>query len=139
MNRVESLVSQMVTTLTGLATTGANVFRTYEQVDALPAIVIKQGSNVVDTKEFGDIVRGLSVVVEIRIKKSTTAETELNAINAEVYEALIADTTQGFAWVDSTELVNDSEPTQKDLEQSIVSQTTEYKVKYRHSTKTLEG
>lgn len=139
MNRVEALMVQLVSTLTGLTITGSNVFRAYELVTALPALVVKQGQNVVDTKEFGDIVRALNVIVEIRIKKSSTAETELNAINAEVYQALVADTTQGFAWVDSTELVVDGEPTQKDLEQSVVSQTTEYKVKYRHSTKTVEG
>lgn len=139
MNRVEALMVQLVSTLTGLAITGSNVFRAYDQVTALPALIVKQGQNVLDSKEFGDIVRALSVIVEIRIKKGSTAETELNAISAEVYAALIADTTHGFSWVDSTELVLDGEPTQKDLEQSIVSQTTEYRVKYRHSTKTVEG
>jgi hypothetical protein len=138
-NRMESVMDALVTNLDGLATTASRVHRAFAVVPDLPALIVTQGADSVSTMEYGEVKRALNITVDARIKKSATADTELNAIAAEVYAALMTDPTQGLAYVERTEPVSSDGPTQKNLEESIVSQSLTFRVHYQHATKTLEG
>jgi hypothetical protein len=139
MNLAETTIGSLVVTLTGLVTTGARVYRAFENVDDLPALVIRQGANQVNGIEYGKYSRGLDVSIEANIKKSTTAETQLNQIAAEVFAAMMIDPLQGQTFIESTELTGSNPPAAKNLADSIVTQTINFKINYTHSTKTMES
>jgi hypothetical protein len=138
-HRAEQVITAIDALITGLATTGANVYRAFDQVLLVPALVLKQSADAVDNVEYAEYNRALDITIEINIRKSASAETTLNAIRAELFYALMVDQTLGLAFVTKTQPVSDDEPTQKDLERPIVSQSCRYRVYYRHSTKTAEG
>src|SRR3990172_190104 len=103
-HRREQIIDAVKTTLTGLITTGSNVFRgrVQELPDAsLPALCIYQGED----REIGQyaqakIDRELDITVEVLVKTSTTQVDELlNLIAKEVCVALQADYTQGLNFV----------------------------------------
>jgi hypothetical protein len=138
-HRAETSLLAIKSNLTGLATTGASTHRAFESVPALPALVIKQEGDAVNNAEYGSFNRTLSFAVDIQVRKSSTAETVLNQIRAEVHSALMQDVTQGQTFIDRTEPVSDDAPDQKDLERPIVSQSMHFRVYYSHSTKSTEG
>lgn len=107
MHRAESILADVVTTLTGLTTTAANVFRgrVYAIPDAnLPALAVYQGED----KIIGQYAQAkydceLTVNIEAIVKTSSTqVDTLLNTIREEVVAALQADYTQGLAYVLNT-------------------------------------
>lgn len=92
----------MATQLTGLVTTGSNVFasRVYPMDDAhLPSLAIY--SLAEEAWEDGDVVtserqfRGLSLEVVARAKEATNLDDTLDEICSEVEAALYADMTLG--------------------------------------------
>lgn len=109
MHRRESILAAVATTLTGLTTTGANVTRSRAwPVAALPALTLAQGEDsVLDDDELATIQRVLALEVTVHAQAGQALETDLNAIAAEVYAALVADRSQGLAYVFDTALVSD--------------------------------
>ena len=97
----KSIRDNIKTTLTGLTTTGTNVFQTrfYPLAEAkLPALAIYTKS---ETSEYGTIktprtqVRTLDVTVEAYVSGNTNVDNTLDTIATEVEEALYTDLTRG--------------------------------------------
>ena len=97
----QQIRDDIVTTLTGLTTTGSNVFRSrifpLEQTN-LPALVIYSKS---ETSEYDTISlprsvnRVLAVAVEAYVKGVSNYDNTLDTIAVEVEEAIAADVTLG--------------------------------------------
>jgi len=91
--------NQVVTTLTGLTTTGSNVFgsRVYPLEDGnLPAILVYTKSEESEPLEIGanrTSDRLLDLVVEAYVKSATDFEDTLDTICKEVEQAIAADPT----------------------------------------------
>ena len=89
------------TTLTGLTTTGANVYesRVYTlQEDTLPSLVIYTKSESSEPIVIGTdrvMSRELSVVVEAYCKATSNFDDTIDTISKEVEEAIAADRTLG--------------------------------------------
>jgi len=87
---------QLMTTLTGLTTTGSNVFnsRVYDH-DALPCISIYTLSEELGDESHNKQFRMLNVMVEVRAKAADNLEDDLDKIGAEIEDAIFAsgDTT----------------------------------------------
>jgi len=94
----QQIRQQLVTTLTGLATTGSNVVasRVYDiATSKLPSLAIYTLSEDLGEESANKQMRLLDVVVEVREKASSNLDNALDAIGAEVEDALFAsgDTT----------------------------------------------
>ena len=110
------------TTLTGLTTTGANVFesRVYTlQENTLPSLVIYTKSETSEPIVIGvDRVmsRDLSVVIEGYVKATSNFDDTIDTISKEVEEAIAADRTLGGlakdTYVESTEIEFNAEAEQ---------------------------
>jgi len=92
----QQIREQLVTTLSGLTTTGSNVFstRVYD-VNTVPCLVIYTDSDQVDE---ADSVAGkdwhvLSVTIEALAKATANVENTVDTICEEVETAIFADTT----------------------------------------------
>lgn len=102
------------TTLTGLTTTGNNVYesRVYTmQENALPALVIYTKSETSEPLVIGTdrlMERALSVVVEAYCKAVSNFDDTIDTISKEVEQAIAADTTLGGlakdTYLESTEI-----------------------------------
>ena len=102
------------TTLTGLTTTGSNVYesRVYTlQEDTLPSLVIYTKSESSEPIVIGTdrvMSRELSVVVEAYCKATSDFDDTIDTISKEVEEAIAADRTLGGlakdTYVESTEI-----------------------------------
>ncbi len=143
MNRRESILSAVAVTLTGLATTGANVslFRAHK-IPALPALTIEQGSDVVqrDISDFNFLTRELEVTITLTAGGLGNLSTVLNQIAAEVFSALMADITLGLAYVIQVQLSDDSAvQISGENEQTTAQLETTYTITYRHSGTTTEA
>lgn len=102
------------TTLTGLTTTGSNVYesRVYTlQEDTLPSLVIYTKSESSEPIVIGTdrvMSRELSVVVEAYCKATSDFDDTIDTISKEVEEAIMADRTLGGlakdTYVESTEI-----------------------------------
>ena len=94
----QQIRAQLITTLTGLATTGSNVIasRVYDvATNKLPSLAIYTLSEELGEESANKQMRLLDVVVEVREKASSNLDNALDAIGAEVEDALFAsgDTT----------------------------------------------
>jgi hypothetical protein len=102
------------TTLTGLTTTGNNVYesRVYTlQENALPSLVIYTKSEISEPIVIGTdrtMSRELSVVVEAYCKATSNFDDTIDTISKEVEEAIAADRTLGGlakdTYIESTEI-----------------------------------
>jgi len=102
------------TTLTGLTTTGSNVYESgvYTlQEDTLPSLVIYTKSETSEPIVIGTdrvMSRELSVVVEAYCKATSNFDDTIDTISKEVEEAIMADRTLGGlakdTYVESTEI-----------------------------------
>jgi hypothetical protein len=109
------------TTLTGLTTTGSNVYesRVYTlQEDTLPSLVIYTKSEISEPIVIGTdrtMSRELSVVVEGYCKATSNFDDTIDTISVEVEEAIASDRTLGGlakdVYLESTEIefTNDGE------------------------------
>lgn len=83
----------VIATLTGLTTTGNNVFasRVYPiQASELPCLVIHSGGETVNlTTQDGTMERNLTLDIEIRVKATTALEDMLDTISSEIETALL--------------------------------------------------
>lgn len=125
----------IVTTLTGLSTTGSNVFRSrvYPIAESkLPGILIFTDSEEV---EFGTIgsdrsqIRSLTISIQGYVKSATNYDDTLDQICVEVEEALHTDITRGGLAKDTQVVSFDAEFTD-DGDQPVVVGTLETLVSY---------
>lgn len=139
MHRAESILAVVITKLTGLTTTGTNVFRgrVYAIPDAnLPALAVYQGED----KVIGQYAQAkydceLTVNVDAIVKTSATqVDTLLNTIREQVVIALQADYTQGLAYVLNTIEGDTSAPELSgEGDKPSASVRMEWKLHYRRS------
>lgn len=139
MHRAESILAAIKTQLTGLATTGANVFRGRSvrlQDNQHPALIIKMGADK-RLAEYSQALmdRALEVKIEIRTKSSTDQlDTELNKIREEVTKALQAAPSLSLAYVIKLDELDADEPDESgEGNQPIGAQRMEWVVHYRRS------
>ena len=141
-NRAEEIMAAVTTNLTGLTTTGSNVYRGRIYAlsdDELPALSIYQGPDDVlselGTNTFNYVDRDLTVRVEAHVKTNLQlVDTLLNLISREVYVAMMADYTQGKSYVFTTIASGNAEPTiSSEGEQPTAMMTMSFIVRYRHS------
>ena len=117
-SRAETIMTTLLTTLTGLTTTGANVIRgrVYTLEDgALPALSLYMGSDIPigengpTNYQFQD--SDLLVRVTAHVKStSEQLDTILNKIRREVHVAMMADHEQGLNYVLTTIPLGAEEP-----------------------------
>lgn len=138
-HRAESVVARVVTNVTGLTTTGSNVYRgklTPIAETVSNALRVYLGED----KMLGEYSQSLmdwelTVYVE-SFAKSPTAQidTQLNLIREQVTIALQADYTQGLAYVLNTIEGDAAEPElSAEGAQAMGSQRLEWKIHYRRS------
>lgn len=145
MHFAESILSAIETKLTGLATTGANIVRgRVYPVETTPALSVYMGADSVNGEfgatNLGFIDRTLEVIIRSHVKVTSTLDTDLNKIRAEVYAAMVADHTLGLQYVLNAWLEVDNQPSiSADSEQPTASQDMVYKVHYRHSYASAEA
>lgn len=103
------------TTLTGLATTGGNIYRSRVYPiaeDKLPGILIYTESEEVDTATITPPrtqVRSLVVKVEVYVKGVSNFDDDVDTIGAELEAALTVDVTRGGIAKDTTILSFDAD------------------------------
>ena len=138
-HRAEQIAAAVTLNLTGLATTGSNVFRSRAQPIArtkLPALVIRLiGEEIVDESVAGQMRRDLTVAVHAYVRSSSEGgvETTLNLIRKEVTIALQADHTQGLSFVIDTNEESVEYEITEEGEQTVGLVKTEIIIGYRTS------
>ncbi len=97
----KSIRDKVVTTLTGLTTTGRNIYRTrvYPLAeDKLPGLAIYTRDESIGYETMGiprTQIRNLTVSVEIYVKGTSNYDDTLDTICVEIEEALYTDLTRG--------------------------------------------
>ena len=135
-NHIRQQIRERVgTTLTGLTTTGSNVFqsRVYNLEDSkLPAIIIYTKSEDSELLEMGStrtLQRNLSLVVEAYVKANSNYDDTIDTIAKEVEAVMGADVTHNDlardSFLDSTEINYNCEG-----EQPIAVMTMVYNIIY---------
>jgi len=126
--------SRVATVLTGLATTGSNVFlsRTYPIATSdLPGLLIYANSESIERLEIGiqnRQQRTLDLSIEA-IAKGNTAESTLDTITVEVEEAMANDQKLNGLAIDSA--ITDTQIRQASAESEFFIATMRYTVLYR--------
>ncbi len=137
MHRVEAIIQTVVTKVTSLTTTGTNVFRgrAYPTADGnLPGLLVYLGPDrVLQNLSQSFVDSEIALTIEARVKSaSSQVDTLLNAIRSEVTVALLANYTQGLAYVLDTEEGDVAAPDISGSgDQPIGSLKMEWRVKYR--------
>ena len=142
MHRAELILEAVKSILTGLATTGTNVER--DRVfppDMLPALSLNQGAeDPIPGREnmaFQDSALQVDIVIQI---KSSSSSSDLNQIKAEVYAAMMSDSSLGLGFVYDTQWAGDGPPEPSgDAEINTVRCTMRFGVAYRHSYTSKES
>lgn len=143
-NHIRQQIRERVgTTLTGLTTTGSNVYqsRVYNLENAkLPAIIIYTKSEDSELLEMGSsrtMQRNLSLVVEAYVKANTNFDDTIDTIAKEVEAAMGADVTHNNlardSFLDSTEINYNGEG-----EQPIAVMTMVYNIGYQTTEVTAD-
>ncbi len=135
--RAEQIMSAVLTAVTGLATTGANVERDRDYpTDADNSISVEQGSDTVLEEQgnaFIDSMLEFSVVAYV--KKNNTYTTQINQIRKEVHIALMADRQLGLPGIviDLIPLGAEQPEVAANSEKPVVRMPINFQVLYRHS------
>ena len=133
--------ARIQTVLTGLATTGSNVFlsRTYPIATSdLPGLLIYANSESIERLEIGiqnRQQRNLDLVIEA-VAKGNTAESTLDTITVEVEEAMANDQTLNGLAIDSR--ITDTQIRQASAESEFFIATLRYEVLYRTTENDVE-
>lgn len=137
-HRAESITAAVKTTVTGLTTTGSNVFRGYPyniEAASVPSLHVRAGSD----EKLRDLSQGLTlqrlqITITGAVKSITTnLETLLAQVRAEVHVALRADYTLGLAYVHD---IDEGEPGEAEFQngdQPIATQDWVWYVLYQRS------
>ena len=136
-NHIRQQIRERVgTTLTGLSTTGSNVYqsRVYNLENSdLPALIIYTRSEDTELLEMGStrtLERNLSLVVEAYVKANSNYDDTIDTIAKEIESAMGADVTHynlaRDSFLDSTEINYNGEG-----EQPIAVMTMVYNINYQ--------
>lgn len=104
----QQIRDDIVTTLTGLSTTGSNVYRSrvYPLADdKLPGICIFTDSEEIETSSITPPrtqMRALNVRADVYVKGVSNFDTEVDTICQEIEQALASDVTRGGLAKDTT-------------------------------------
>ena len=140
-------MTTILATLTGLTTTGANVFRgrVYALEDTeVPALTIYQGADTplgdYGPNNFSVMDMELAVRVTAHVKSaSTQVETLLNTIRSEVHTAMMADYRLGLSYVQTTIPDGAAEPDESGIgEQPTATMNMNWLIRYRSDVTSLE-
>lgn len=144
MAHVRKLIRDNVTTtLTGLTTTGTNVYQTRVYPiaeDRLPGIAIYSSE---ESTLFGSMnpprtqIRTLTLVVEIYVKAVDNYDDTLDQICLEIEESLYADLTRG-GYAKDTQVLRFSSDFSGDGDQPVAYGTLEVSVDYATAENDLE-
>ena len=146
-SRPEEIITTVITTLTGLTTTGAKVFRgrTYPlEATDLPALTVYQGSDTAlgenGPNNFSKYDSDQLVRVTAHVKSTATqVETLLNKIRREVHVALMASHTQGLSYVITTIALGADEPVLSgEAEKPNGTMDIDWLIRYRSPVTDLE-
>lgn len=137
-HRAESITAAVTTTVTGLTTTGSNVFRgrPYDiEASDLPALFVRMGAeNKQEDMTLGVTIWQLPIVITGVVKSITTnLETLLNQVRAEVHVALRTDYTLGLSYVYDIDEADPGEPEIQHGDQPIASQEWTWLVQYQRN------
>ena len=137
--RAEQIVVAVLAKVTGLATTSTRVTRgrVYAH-ETVPALTVAQGADSpVDTRTGSSVFLDseLDITITAHVKSSSAqVDTTLNQIRKEVHIALMADVTQGLAFVYLTDPRGASAPSlsgDSDKPTAVMDMT--FTFRYRHS------
>jgi len=137
-HRVETVMAAAVTAVTGLTTTGANVFRgiLYDvQENELPCLHVEMGpENKAQEHINGEVDWNLNVKITATVRALTAYEQTINSIREEIHMALRAAPQLGEAFIIDT---NEEEPDEIDInsgaQKPTVAQTFNWEIKYRRN------
>lgn len=143
-NHIRQQIRERVgTTLTGLSTTGSNVYqsRVYNLENSdLPALIIYTRSEDTELLEMGStrtLERNLSLVVEAYVKANSNYDDTIDTIAKEIESAMGADVTHNNlardSFLDSTEINYNGEG-----EQPIAVMTMVYNINYQTTEATAD-
>tara|TARA_R100000353_G_scaffold2865_1_gene4403 strand:+ start:664 stop:1110 length:447 start_codon:yes stop_codon:yes gene_type:complete len=143
-NHIRQQIRERVgTTLTGLSTTGSNVYqsRVYNLENSdLPALIIYTRSEDTELLEMGStrtLERNLSLVVEAYVKANSNYDDTIDTIAKEIESAMGADVTHNNlardSFLDSTEINYNGEG-----EQPIAVMTMVYNINYQTTETTAD-
>ncbi len=138
-HKAEQILSAVITKVTGLTTTGANVFRgrVYAVPDGrLPALCVFMGTDeVIGQWSHQHVDSLLTIHIDAKVKDSAAqVDTTLNQIRKEVAIALQADITQGLSFVQDTQEGDAAEPDLSgEADKPIASQRLEWVFRYRRN------
>jgi len=143
--RAEEILDAVVTLVTGLTTTGSNVFRgqVYDIPDAsLPAISIFMGEDTLD-EELSNSLYDWSITIYVESKAeeaSTQIDETLNTIRAEVHAGLFSVEDLGLSFVFKVTPIRAEEPVLSAAgSKPMGTQKLEYQVMYRTSRTNLNS
>jgi len=107
----------------------------------VPALVIEKGADgAVEERNAAFQDRELSVQITAVVEAAEDLESALNTVAAEVYAAMMADTTLGLGYVLNTTFVNDSAPIiETGGELPLAFMAIDFSVMYRHSYASAES
>jgi hypothetical protein len=135
----EQIMKAVVRKVTGLSTTGSNVYRGRifpQEAANLPALLVYQGADVIEDDETARAIdtvdSTLTVHVEAWVQGAAgNNDQTLNAISAEVVAALQADITQGVAGVFDTQEGVVVEAEHLEGNQAVGALTMDFLFRYR--------
>lgn len=146
-SRPEQILTTILATLTGLTTTGANVFRgrvyALEETE-VPALTVYMGTDTplgeYGPSSFSLMDSELIIRVTAHVKSSASqVDTLLNTIRREVHVALMADHTQGLSYAQTTVPLGASEPLLSgDGDQPTATMDINWMIRYRSPVLDLE-
>ena len=134
--KAEQIMAAVLTVVTGLTTTGANVQRDrIVSSDVNYSLSVEQGEDVPVEELGGAFIDSLLNVSVVAFVKQTAAySTRINLIRKEVYAAVMADRTLGLAFVKNVVSLGASNPeAEAGLEKPVVRMAINFQVLYRHS------
>lgn len=142
-HRAETILDTVTTLLTGLATTGTNVYRArVYPVDAFPAITVEKGEDIAREAEdavLDTVLREMVLRVVMHVNQNTNVETTLHQVAAEVYAALAADATLGLSYVFDCDIIGDDAPEIEDSQDLPVARlVSNWAIFYEHSKTSAE-
>lgn len=138
----EQILDQVVTLVTGLTTTGANVKRgkTYAFESSVnDAITVDQGADITESQDMARFHSKLNVKLFAYTRTTSETTTQLNKIRDEIFAALMADRKLGLSGIVIDTTPNGAEDPEESTDGSkpIARMEINYTVWYVHSVTDL--
>lgn len=140
-HRAEQIVTATMAALTGLATTGSNVFRGRSEAHdlqelELPALLVFEG----DDDKLEDLLNDyqqwaqeVNIDIVVAEKLAGAAGTTINQIRAEITQALAADFTLGLAFVEAMQEIGAGTPDFAGSDREVAGRRIVWRAEYERS------